>query len=272
MAAVNSTGASAGAGMAFKSAGSRLAGTAASQTPGVGIAKLDSASWKEGMRDVGLQIASRATRIKANLGSSTANLTKIPPAQTLALVDSYFNSHIRADSKVFQLLQSRLKSTLAVVLNEELADESNAQWWTAAVGQPVVMASGRRGGCSVRSTALIAEAKSMASSPTTAVRRGRKRSFGEDDCDIESSDDDESEKRLRTTKASTTSRTQPASLPPIPSTSNSNDPSLIDTTLARNGLTSLSTEVRLLGERVARVTSFHLSVYVDYYRALLPTA
>ncbi|ORY83598.1 T-complex protein 11-domain-containing protein [Leucosporidium creatinivorum] len=273
MAAANSTGA-AGAGAARAGDGG-LAGATGSQIPGVGIAKLESSSWKEGMKDIGLQIAARATRIKAkSVKSVTSSLPIIPSAQTLTLVDSYFNSHLRADSKVFQLLQSRLKGTLTVVLNEQLADEANAQWWTAAVGQPVAMASGRRGACSVRSTALIGEAKSMASSPATAVRRGRKRSFGEGDCDVEHSDDEESEKRLRTTKASTTSRAQSATLPPAPATSpsTSNDPSLIDTTLARNGLTSLSTEVRLLGERVARVTSFHLSVYHDYYMGLLPSA
>lgn len=39
--------------------------------------------------------------------------------------------------------------------------------------------------------------------------------------------------------------------------------------LSRNGLTALETEIRLLGERIARVTTFHLAVYKDWYSTLL---
>lgn len=256
---------------------------AAGQAASSGMAKLECASWREGMKDVGLQIATRATRIKADLPSfSTTSLPLIPSASTLALVDSYFNSHLRASSKVFQLLQARLQSTLGVILAEELADEANAQWWTTNVASPACSGSasmmsggGRRGGCSVRSTPLVADAGSMAAAVGGGGgARGKKRSLGEGECGDEegSSSDEEGEKRARTARTSLTSRTRSTVEPTAIHSSTTTSHSLVDATLARNGLTSLSTEVRLLGERVGRVTSFHLAVYKEYYRSLLSSS
>lgn len=194
-----------------------------------GMSKLEDTTWQKGMRDVGLQIAARATEIKEG--------PSLPSPQIRALVDAYLTSHLSSVSPVFRLLQSRLKSTLGLMVNESVA--SSEQWWTDATYLSSI-SRGTTDGFSPQRLAIVPVAKLMAQNS----KRGTKRGHQEAEMDV-------ADKRVRLTDDDGINTTP------------------LDLCLARNGLTPLATEVRLLGDRIARVASFHLSVHHGYYSTIL---
>ncbi|GAA6004201.1 hypothetical protein JCM10207_002479 [Rhodosporidiobolus poonsookiae] len=239
--------------------------------PGKGPNKLTSASWRAGMKDVLLQVAARATQLRARPATETASpfsaLPPVPAASTLSLVTSYFETNVRPSSKLFQLLQSRLRDTLATVIDEELAQEKAngplgfTGWWAPATESSSMATGGAHPIRASGSSAAVSPEKGMMAD--AAPKRGIKRSADESDGEASASDD-EGEKRQRTGRASSVSTRSPSAAPASPA-----QPSAVDAALARNGLTALSSEVRLLGHRIARVAAFNLAVYRSFYHALL---
>ncbi|GAA6031396.1 hypothetical protein JCM8097_005641 [Rhodosporidiobolus ruineniae] len=238
--------------------------------PGQGSSKLSSPTWRTAMQDVLLQLAARAQQLRDSArtgkdGSSapSSSFPSAPDAKTLSLVQSYFDTNVRPESKLFQLLQSRLRTTLETVVVDELAKDklagplSFASWWTPPV-EPVSMTAGAaypvRGAAASAAGAVKPEASMMAS--PAPVKRSLKRSVDSDD-DEGASSDEEGVKRRRCGQPAPSASTIPSSA------------SAVDAALARNGLTPLATEVRLLGSRIAKVASFNLTVYRGFYEAIL---
>ncbi|KAM0790105.1 hypothetical protein ACM66B_005432 [Microbotryomycetes sp. NB124-2] len=219
-------------------------GSQASSNVVTGLAKLDTAAWRASVQDAGLQIAARAHAIKTGMSSST------PDKSTIAVVESYITTHLGAKSNLFQLLQDRLKATLSSVVAEELSNEDKRRWWLSSsdtipvndTQAPAV--SGSRKLCATRSVALVVEPSVVAASPS----RGCKRSLDGEDENV-----DRVSKKRKAGDA-------------IKETAHSIG---FDILLTRNGLTPLKNEVRVLGERISRVTSFHLAVYREWYAELL---
>ena len=263
---------------------SALAGPAASiqgipqGPPGLGTAKLESPRWRAGMQDVLLQVARRATELRQRATSSTATpsgaSSTVPDAETLALVASYFDSNVRASSKLFQLLQRRLRETLHAVVDEELAKEaahgpmSFTAWWAPQVEPGPMATGGARTSGALADFAGSARASSGGGARPTASMmasaapvRGVKRSHleGDDACDSASSScTGGTDRRQRHRRLSPSSIVDAgAQLSPV------------DLALQRNGLVALSTEVKLLGMRIARVATFNLAVYRPLYSAWL---
>ncbi|GAA5930338.1 hypothetical protein JCM1841_005878 [Sporobolomyces salmonicolor] len=270
---------------------SSLVGPAASNVgipqgpPGQGAAKLETEAWRSAMKDVLLQVAARAKETKdgaaggagrAAPSMSSSTLPPVPDQKTVELVSSYFDSNVKADSKLFRLLQSRLRETVQAVVEEELAKERERgglgfiHWWTPTTSVAPMMTGSRRGAWATRSTPCAPDASMMASS-SPIKKRGVKRSHaqGQEGSDTEasvSSSEDEGDKRQRTGRSSSISTRTGLTTPSFTSAAS---PSAVDLALSRNGLTALAGEVRVLGERIAKVTSFNLSVYRPLYETLL---
>ena len=261
---------------------SALAGPAASiqgipqGPPGLGTAKLESPRWRAGMQDVLLQVARRATELRQRASSSSATTSgassTVPDAETLALVASYFDSNVRASSKLFQLLQRRLRETLHAVVDEELAKEaahgpmSFTGWWAPQVEPGPMATGGARTSGALADFAGSARASSGGGARPTASMmasaapvRGVKRSHveGDDACDSTSSSGGTHRRQRHRCSSSSSSIEAGAQLSPV------------DLALQRNGLVALSTEVKLLGMRIARVATFNLAVYRPLYSAWL---
>ncbi|GEM10180.1 T-complex protein 11 [Rhodotorula toruloides] len=229
--------------------------------PGHGISKLSSDAWRSGMQDVLLQLASRAKQI-SNGDASSLSPAPLPDADTLKLVTSYFQHNVQADAKLFQLLQKRLRETLELAIEEELAKEKERGplafigWWQSS-REPGTMTAGsaRRGSVVANNKNGARLGAELMASSTPA--RGHKRSLGDRDQDVgcaSSPDHAVAEKRQRTESA----------------LSSANSPrSPFEAALLRNGLTALSKEVRLLAGRIAKVASFNISVYRPLYEAIL---
>ncbi|GAA5889022.1 hypothetical protein JCM8208_007746 [Rhodotorula glutinis] len=257
---------------------SSLAGAAASiqgipqGPPGLGTAKLENPAWRAGMQDVLLQVARRATELRER--ASGTSVTTVPDAATLALVASYFDSNVRASSKLFQLLQRRLRETLHAVVDEELAEEaahgpmSFTGWWAPQVEPGPMATGGARSSCGLADSAGSSRASSSRGARPTAgmmasatPTRGVKRSHLDHDDSTASSRAAATDKRQRHRRSSSSSSSSGveagAQLSPV------------DLALQRNGLVALSTEVKLLGMRIARVATFNLAVYRPLYSAWL---
>lgn len=251
--------------------------------PGQGYAKLESEVWRQGMQDALLQVAARAQEAKLRDSSSSPPIqgSKLPtPDQKLlSLIDGYFDVNARADSKVFQLLSQRLRETLQAVVDEELSKEKArgdfefVKWWTTASAPTPMRTGGRRtangaGAGAVGIDSFTPTASIMASTSPSVITRGTKRSHSEEEEEEANDDsssvssDDEGEKRQRTGRSSSISTRQA-----LPHASHVLSP--VDLASSRNGLTPLIKEVRILGERIAKVTSFNLSVYRPLYETLL---
>ncbi|KAK4051707.1 Protein SOSEKI 1 [Microbotryomycetes sp. JL221] len=222
----------------------------------VGIAKLDTAAWKASVQDVGLQIAVRANAIKNAHNNKIATSTTIPDATTLAVVEAYISNHLSSESKVFKLLQSRLKSTLSCVIQGEMQDQDKSRWWllngasTEVASLPTSLATRRSS--ALRPVAIVVEPSVVA----PVASRGLKRSLPSD-----GNDDSQDHKKLKTNAG-------------VKVISHDEAPALtleteLNVILVKNGLMPLATEIKVLGERIARVTTFHLAVYQDWYTTLL---
>ncbi|GAA5956171.1 hypothetical protein JCM3765_005480 [Sporobolomyces pararoseus] len=230
---------------------------------GPGVDKLENESWRFAMQDAIFQVAARAQQAK--LGHSS--ILVAPDASLVSLVQGYFDANARPGSKVFKLLSNRLRQTLQVYVEEELAREKEKSdfdflnWWTVPAGGFTMRTGHRRmparagaaGGERIGSFTLQSDV--MASSSPS---RGFKRSHSEDN-DTSEELDDEGEKRQRIGHSSSISI----------SIRSVHSPSNFDAILSRNGLTSLRTEIKVLGDRITKVTSYNLSVFRPLYDSLL---
>ncbi|KAK4050981.1 Protein SOSEKI 1 [Microbotryomycetes sp. JL201] len=215
-----------------------------------GLAKLDTSAWKASVQDAGLQLAARAHSIKTGSVST-------PDKQTLAVVKSYISTHLNTNSKVFQLLQARLKATLSCVIQEELATEDNRTWWLSSTEIPIptpingdqsAPTPGSRKSCASRPISLMVDPTIVAITPSRSLKR-----------QLDTQQPDHSGKKIKT-KAGT----------PAPARSvNALAAADFESLLIKNGLTPLKNEVKVLGQRIARVTSFHLAVYREWYAKIL---
>ncbi|GAA5832951.1 hypothetical protein JCM3766R1_000371 [Sporobolomyces carnicolor] len=239
---------------------------------GHGATKLEDESWRAAMQDVIFQVAARAQQAKLAHASSTLPPVTLPtPDQHLvSLVQGYFDANARVDSKVFSLLSNRLSETLEMYVVEELEKEKRrgdhefVNWWSTNPGQVTMRTGHRRAPApSVESSkgseanAFTPSSNMMASPAPVTHCRGTKRSHSEDADDSEPVTTlDEVEKRQRI-GLSTSLPVRHAST------------SRFDAALSRNGLSSLSHEIKVLGDRIAKVASFNLSVFRPLYESLL---
>ncbi|SGY19527.1 BQ5605_C014g07671 [Microbotryum silenes-dioicae] len=177
------------------------------------------------------------------------------------LVESYIETHVRSHSKVFILLRSRLQGAVTAVVQDELAlgtEMKGAPWWMRPTVSPLASQTSitldprrsRRTGCTgERSMDIVPAEANMKAKAVSATRRGTKRaSLDEQEC---------REKRARYSAPNTDKIDLPLHSPDL------------NTVLVRNGLTPLADQIRSLGERLAKLTSFHLAVNSDFYQALL---
>lgn len=281
--------------------------------PGTGVKKLASEKWRDNMRDTLLQIAARADAVKSRRGRRTTSepLSSLaPPSQaTVSLLASWMDTNVRADSKLFLLLQRRLRDTLDAVLVEELArearGESGSGWWVPVTGDAASRRNGGRnsiaksksaagstamevdehlGACSRRNGPIVVPSlvtNRAPPPPAPSRNRGVKRGH-EDSEDAADSEGESSDKRTRLTDARepqaslSISPIQPAAAAvpgpegladpsTTPRTLPANATSLVDECLMKNGLQQLSGEVRLLGEKMSKLVSFHSHVYGRWY-------
>ncbi|KAK9897856.1 Tcp11-domain-containing protein [Cystobasidium minutum MCA 4210] len=79
------------------------------------LRKLDSEHWREGMKDVLLQIS----RYSAG-NDSTNGVAFVPDVSTLNLLNSWMENSFRSDSKLFQLVQTRLRRALSALILSEI--------------------------------------------------------------------------------------------------------------------------------------------------------
>lgn len=252
-----------------------------------GLAKLSHPAWREEVQSVGLQVAMRALRIKNAVDEKT---TFVPDLKTTSLVQNYLDSNLRADSKFFVLLQSRLRQTLNLIVDEELKKESatGVKLWiapqllsttmaptttTTTNGIPSVIATGS-------ASARIPSKPIVVSSGTRGIKRdvpdSATTSTSDSSPSLSPSDDQPSPRKRRSTDSLSSSscssptttihtRSNPISSFTTPPSSSS----LVDLSLTRNGLTSLEADVRAMGHRIASMASFHLCVYQAWYCEML---
>lgn len=241
---------------------------------GQGLEKLEDESWRAAMQDAIFQVAARAQQAK--LRSSTHGGTSTPfsaplaaiDRQLVSLVQGYFDANARSDSKVFQLLSKRLRATIGLYVEDELAKEKTSgdyeyvRWWTPTA-KGVSMRTGSRraivpGGSGLESS--FAPVLDMMAT-TSPLRRGTKRARSEEEGCGHSAGEDDTEKRRKLDSASSISIHH--------GHASSVSASRFDEALTRNGLSSLANEIRVLGDRITKVTSFNLSVFRPLYESLL---
>ena len=233
---------------------------------GQGVDKLENEAWRTAMQDAVFQVAARAQQAKLGHSSSSPSSTgRSPDASLVSFVQGYFDANARSGSKVFKLLSNRLRETLQVYVEEVLAKEKGRSdfdfldWWTVPAGSFAMRTGHRRMPASAgtargeRVGSFALKSDDIASSSPS---RGFKRSYSGDK---EMSRDlrDEGEKRQRVGYSSSNS---------IRSVNPSSE---FDAILSRNGLLSLRSEIKVLGDRIAKVTSYNLSVFRPLYDSLL---
>lgn len=210
--------------------------------PGLGLKKLECEAWRQGINDVLLQVAARA------------QAEAFPDPATLELVYSWGDTNLRANAPLFVMLAQRLRTTLAAVLVEHLdADRAGQGWWpqaaaAAAMASTSLNVAGHEVGACGRGHGPVTIAAAHMAASTPSPSRPRKRRS-------DSVDSNTSSKRARSTSP------EPVEEP--------KGPTEFERHLVRNGLSPLEGEVRLLGERIAKVAGFHLRVYSGWYENLL---
>ncbi|GAA6023758.1 hypothetical protein JCM11491_006035 [Sporobolomyces phaffii] len=240
---------------------------------GQGSGKLEDPSWREAMQDAIFQVAARAQQTK--LGGTASESTPPPPEKRLvSFVQGYFDAHAKPESKVFQLLTRRLRESLELCVRDQLAREKHRGdfeflgWWSNPPGD-ITMRTGHRRVANAEGRATTGGIGSfapssamMASASPEAFHRGAKRAHMNSDDGLGALDDDEVEGKRRKVG-------QSSSISVRHGQTWSGAASRFDSTLARNGLGALSNELKVLGSRIAKVTSFNLSVYRPVYESLL---
>jgi hypothetical protein len=385
-----------GGGTTTAARGDEAAAPAGTAGVSPGLRKLECERWRQGMKDVLLQIAARAKAFEL-VATTTTSATPpttarvplpTPDTATLGVLASWMDTNLRPRAKLFELMQARLRETIAAVVEDEScrhqlqqqraalgAATTTRPWWLAGFvqqqpdaadasaaftrteqerkdnnnnshnnvhsaqqqhrvqaehrsqqrrrrplnqpssttvsssssGRPAA-ASSARGGCSghassaQRSSLIVAAQVRMATMSSGSDLRGRKRVSRTDSDD---DDDGEAEKeggrgtRPRLSEESLDDRrheyegggqdagaarrrsrapspperpttTQVHKLTPPPPVGGGR--MTADEALARNGLQQLAGEVRTLGARVARLASFHLAVYDEWYREMVATS
>lgn len=245
-----------------------------------GLAKLKSPAFQSAVRNVGLQVAARATRHQQR-GSFDSNIAPTPA--TVKLVDAYLTTHVCAESPLFQLLQSRLKLTIGEVVKEQMidGDVKRTHWWLALPSTQTVPANGAGSRFAMSSspgdaTRPAGPARSVVHSSATVGTGSNSAApdslLGSPKSEWIDASDDEPPSICRR-RGSVNQGTLPAASVAVSSSTTMSasvaSQTACEIALTRNGLTALETEVRLLGERIARVTTFHLAVYKDLYAASL---
>jgi hypothetical protein len=177
------------------------------------------------MDDVLLQLAARATKAAS---PSTSTLLPLPNPATLSLITALFNKNIDSSSPLFQLLQSRLKSTLnlAIGLESRSIKPSNTPR-AVAVG-------GLVGGCSSKRGEWPLRALDMPKS--------------------------DSVKSLRSSTSSVMGMGETAPCDVMGEVA-----SLFTASMAKNGLSGLAGELSSIADGFRGLESFHLQIYGDWY-------
>ncbi|KDE04646.1 hypothetical protein MVLG_04944 [Microbotryum lychnidis-dioicae p1A1 Lamole] len=226
-----------------------------------GTAKFDCDEWRHELRHVGQIMAGFATKLATTAVRYAPAINSNTVHDMPTLVESYIQTHVRSHSKVFILLRSRLQGAVTAVVQDELAlgtEMKGAPWWMRPTVSPLASQTSitldprrsRRTGCTgERSMDIVPAEANMKAKAVSATRRGTKRaSLDEQEC---------REKRARYSAPNTDKIDLPLHSPDL------------NTVLVRNGLTPLADQIRSLGERLAKLTSFHLAVNSDFYQALL---
>jgi hypothetical protein len=212
---------------------------------------MEDAGWREGMKDVLLQVGARvrsvqlrASRLTKTEGGGEKEDT-VPNQEVIQLLNAYFSTNLRSNSPLFLLLQSRLKSTLSTLVEEGSIkdpasrsmismDHGFREGWEGSAKRVGGIRSGR-GGCRGRNVEMVVPKESMASLHPVGTSK-RVRSGADED-----KEGGRGKRRRREGEE----------------------------LLKRNGLEPLEGEVRVLAERIAKVVSFHLQVYQSWYLRLL---
>jgi T-complex protein 11 len=120
--------------------------TAPAVTTGVspGLRKLECESWRQGMKDVMLQIAARAKAFELAAEVTTTDVAAdarlplpTPDTATLGILASWMDTNLRPGAKLFELMQARLRETIAAVVEDESCRHQQQQralgvtrsWW-----------------------------------------------------------------------------------------------------------------------------------------------
>ncbi|GAA5934306.1 Sok1p [Sporobolomyces koalae] len=232
--------------------------------PGVGVHKLENVEWRRAMKDALLQVAARVQETKSRAGSATrSSILATPEPSLIALVEGYFEAHARSSSHVFQLLSKRLQNTLQAFVDEELAcekarsDYEFINWWSPSPQGASMRTGGRRidRSTAAEGSGFMPTSSMMASPcPINNSKRGLKRSH--------SADDDEAQDDVKRRCAAHDIASNSIAL-------DKTSASAFTSNLSRNGLGVLSDEIRVLGARITKVTSFNLSVFRPMYHRIL---
>lgn len=231
---------------------------------GRGVEKLENKSWRKGMEDVLLNLASRCQQLRlynnstgvavTNLAGkfSSTHLSPLPDIKLISLLQSYFDNNIISTSALFKILRNRLESTLLIVINDQVSSTSTSSSTFAtpsALGGRISIKmvqqaetdgrkSGPTGGCRNRNnTSTMVPQALMASCQQTQIRKNLTTQSNQMDID-----EIKQEKEII---------------------------SELELALKKSGLKVLEREVELLGKRIAKVVSFHLGVYTPFYETIL---
>jgi hypothetical protein len=199
------------------------------------------------------------------------------------LVDAYLKNHICTESPMFQLLQTRLKLTIGEVVKEQMIDGdiSRTHWWLASSATQMLpaCASGSRGvntpdaseGARAAGPARVVSQSAPLNPGSFTSARDSVLGSPKTEWTDPSEDEPPIICRRRGSVDHVVVSAAVAAAPPGSASSacSAQTQTATDVALVRNGLTALETEVRLLGERIARVTTFHTAVYKDWYTSLL---
>ena len=78
----------------------------------------DWAKWRKSMMNVVLQVAVRADEARSGVPSSPTAMPAVPTKATLALLESWVDTHLQPESSIYALMRDRLKAAvLDVVVN-----------------------------------------------------------------------------------------------------------------------------------------------------------
>jgi hypothetical protein len=135
----------------------RVDGPAAGINAGTaGLQKLECERWRQGMKDVLLQIAARAksldgTHQTSALSEKRRTALPTPDSATLGVLSSWMDTNLRPRAKLFELMQARLRQTIAAVVEDESSRHQHPRqcspgsarpWWLEGFAAPASDASG----------------------------------------------------------------------------------------------------------------------------------
>lgn len=245
-----------------------------------GSAKLEDVRWRTAMRDVLLQIAARARAVQVAARDPTrASAPSVasadpPSARTIALLNAWLGTNLRTGSALYKLCQSRLRGVVLAMLVDRLSGQSpSANTNSTAAAQRV------------RSASPTAAVRKVPGDDTAVEESGKRVRLGDGSavapaasgpCVPDGAQADESTSTAADTAAQQKQQ-QRVTRPLGSAAAAANAPAAPsqlaaerdwEGALSKAGLEPFAAEVRLLGDRVAKVAAFHLRVFRNLYERI----